>query len=183
VASEGIGAGGLVRVLDEPTQERGHHGFLPVGCWVEDVEGAEERLKGGKQLVAVRVVKRALFEISLKRRSQEACGFANRVCNHWASTLAKKDARLAPGSGAVEGQEGVEEKVALKLGNVTKVTVIVESGVGAEMGPTAPDSVPFFVCWFLFCVKDDSAIRKARIAKDNTSLGSGQILKPGGGTI
>jgi hypothetical protein len=74
----------------------------------------------------------------------------------------------------------VEEKVALELGNVTEVTVIVESSVGAEVGPMAPDSVPFLVCWFLFGVKDDSAIRKARIAKDNTLLGSGQMSKPGG---
>jgi hypothetical protein len=77
----------------------------------------------------------------------------------------------------VEGQEGVEEKVALKLGNVMEVTVIVNSGVGAEVGLLVPDSVPFLVCGFLFRVKDDLAIHKAGIAKDNTSLGSGQIYR------
>jgi hypothetical protein len=83
------------------------------------------------------------LEIAPKRRSQEACGFADRGCNHWASRLAKKDSRLAPGSGAVEGQECAEEKVALELGNVTEVLVILESHVGAEVGPMAPDLVSF----------------------------------------
>jgi hypothetical protein len=91
VAGEGIGACGLVCVLDELAQEGRRQGFLLVGCWVEVVEGTEERSRGGKQLVAVRDVQGALFEIAPKRRSQEACGFADRVCNHWASTLAKKD--------------------------------------------------------------------------------------------
>jgi hypothetical protein len=42
VAGEGIGAGGLVRVLDELSQEGRRQGFLPVGRGVEIVECAEE---------------------------------------------------------------------------------------------------------------------------------------------
>jgi hypothetical protein len=58
--------------------------------------------------------------------------------------------------------------------------VRVDSCFGAERDPTAPDSVPFFVGFFLLRIKDDSMVRRARMAKEEISLGSGEMTKPSG---
>jgi hypothetical protein len=63
---------------------------------------------------------------------------------------------------------------------VKEVGVIGDASFGAEVLPSPPDSIVFFVCVFLPGVKDDSAVRSIRMTQDKTSCGRGNISKERG---
>jgi hypothetical protein len=66
------------------------------------------------------------------------------------------------------------------VGQLSEEAVVREVGAFAVGSPAAPDSVPTFVCRFVFRIQDDSAIRRARVIQDKISLGGGEIRKDSG---
>jgi hypothetical protein len=66
------------------------------------------------------------------------------------------------------------------VGYSNEERVRFDAGFDAEREPSAPDAVSFFVGFFLLRIKDDSMVCRARMTKEEISLGSGEMSKPVG---
>ena len=55
-----------------------------------------------------------------------------------------------------------------------------ESCLGAECRPPSPDAVELLVGIFLLRIQDDSMVCRARMVKEEISVGRGEMAKPSG---
>jgi hypothetical protein len=80
-------------------------------------------------------------------------------------------------SHSVEGEKGADDELDVSVLQPNEERVRCDSGLGTEGEPTAPGSVSGLVRFFLLRVKDDSIVCRARMRKEEISLGRGEMAK------
>ncbi len=174
------GNGGKASGFEQETQQLGGDGLLAFGSWVGVIIGSEQGTQGRSHVGASRDVKGAVLEMVPERRSQTACGTAHSACDHWVLTVSGKFSFCIPASVSIEAEERSKEKLLGATAQAKEVGVIGDASFVAEVLPSPPDSVVFFVCVFLPGVKDDSAVCSMRMTQYKTSCGRGNISKERG---